>query len=231
MSWKVITYSCGHDDRVCLSGNASSRDKYAAWCRENRVCTACWENSQVEGVKAAANLKRTQHPRAYPVPVGDRLRLPMIEHDVMQAVSAGMDGMAEQIEPLRDAVAATLSTRPQAARRDRIGPAPLADATNRHGNIDLRDGLPKELSYVPGERLQPLCRRLEIPFREALVGFDQPDHRYPPRPLRAGVVVHARDRRRLLLAIAARRRRSRRPPSCDPSVREPSSGGASARVL
>lgn len=80
--------------------------------------------------------------------------------------------------------------------------------TNGFGNVDVRQKLPGRYAHVPGERLQPLCRKLGIKFAPALVGW-QDRGQYPAKPLFDGVVVAASVAAKLRAAIAERVSRSR----------------------
>lgn len=73
-------------------------------------------------------------------------------------------------------------------------------------NIDVRSGLPAEVTHVSGQRLQPLCRKLQIEFAVALVGWGG-TRRYP-KPEFDGVVVLKRDARKLKAEIKKRAARN-----------------------
>lgn len=49
----------------------------------------------------------------------------------------------------------------------------LHAALTSYGNIDIREGVPSRLVHVEELRLQPLARKLEIPFAEAVVGLNK----------------------------------------------------------
>jgi len=61
---------------------------------------------------------------------------------------------------------------------------------NEFGNVDLSGGaiLPKRYVHIAGKRLQPICRKLNINYAEAVVGWDG-HRRYGYHPIKNGVVV------------------------------------------
>lgn len=77
----------------------------------------------------------------------------------------------------------------------------------RLGNdFDVRQGVPKGYRHIPGERLQPLCRKLGIKFSMALIGFEK-SWRYW-KPVFDGVVVTLLSAAKLSVAIEARKQRA-----------------------
>ena len=85
----------------------------------------------------------------------------------------------------------------------------IEERKNSFGSIDIRVAVPKGCAHVPGKRLQPLCRKLCIPFAEALVGFAKT--RFGYKAVTNGVVVGTRRRARLLRAIEDRAARAKTP--------------------
>lgn len=80
---------------------------------------------------------------------------------------------------------------------------------NIYGNVDIRNGLSARYRHVPGDRLQPLCRKLGIRYAPALVDIRK--SRFGSRPLTDGVVVSQRSVGKLLAEIQAREHRRRSP--------------------
>jgi hypothetical protein len=69
--------------------------------------------------------------------------------------------------------------------------------------------VPKGYAHVPGDRLQPVCRKLRVKYAAALVGWQDRGRRYPARPVLDGVVVHASVAEKVRRAAADRAARSR----------------------
>jgi hypothetical protein len=83
----------------------------------------------------------------------------------------------------------------------------LLKIANGYGNVDVRGGVPGGYVHVPGERLQPLCRKLKIKFAPALIDFTG-KRRYGYSPVLDGVVVSSRSAPKLLAELEARQQRS-----------------------
>lgn len=81
--------------------------------------------------------------------------------------------------------------------------------TNAFGNVDITHGVPPGYVHVAGKRLQPLCRKLDVPFAPALTGWGGTS-RYR-KPVLDGVVVPEGARAALVEAIAARAARAQTP--------------------
>jgi hypothetical protein len=90
---------------------------------------------------------------------------------------------------------------------------------NEYGNVDVRHGLRKGYVHVPGERLQPLCRRLGVKYADALVGIKKV-RGWGYKAQTDGVVVSAGSAPRLRRAVGEREGRwaKRRKPT--PAQRE-----------
>lgn len=71
-----------------------------------------------------------------------------------------------------------------------------------YGDIDVRNGVPIGLTHVQRLRLQPLARRLEIPFAEALIGFSK--YRSMYKADKFGIVVADFDGKTILQAAELR---------------------------
>ena len=80
---------------------------------------------------------------------------------------------------------------------------------NGYGNIDLRSGVPKGFTHVPGKRLQPLCRKLGIPFGKALLHLKNTP--FGVKPITDGVVIEKKAQKKLLRAIEERASRAKTP--------------------
>jgi len=78
---------------------------------------------------------------------------------------------------------------------------------NSYRNIDVRKGVPGGYTHVRGKRLGPLCRKLNIKFVQALVGFTD-NGRFGYSPKLDGVVVSSRSVNKLFAEISARKERS-----------------------
>jgi len=77
---------------------------------------------------------------------------------------------------------------------------------NGYGTVDIRESIPDGFQHIKGKRLQPLCRKLEIQYADALVGFGV-TKRFP-HPELDGVVVSLESVPKLLQTIAEREARS-----------------------
>lgn len=79
---------------------------------------------------------------------------------------------------------------------------------NEYGNVDLtKTRLTKRYRHIRGKRLQPLCRKLQIKYADAVVGWSG-KKRYGYKPVTDGVVVSAASAPKLLAEIEARRLRN-----------------------
>jgi hypothetical protein len=79
---------------------------------------------------------------------------------------------------------------------------------NHYGNVDLtKTRLTGRYRHIPGKRLQPLCRKLQIRYAEAVTGWSG-NKRYGYKPVTDGVVVSAVSAPRLLAEVEARRLRN-----------------------
>jgi len=76
-----------------------------------------------------------------------------------------------------------------------------------YGNVDLRTGVPSDLSHLREKRLQPLARKLGIPYAEAIVAFSAVRRRY--LSVKQGIVVADFDVQALLSAHEEREYRNR----------------------
>ena len=75
---------------------------------------------------------------------------------------------------------------------------------NEYGNFDLaHDSLPKRYVHVPGLRLQPLCRSIDVRFCTAVVEFREYRAGFYS-PVKDGVIVASVSESKLRAAIAAR---------------------------
>lgn len=74
---------------------------------------------------------------------------------------------------------------------------------NGYGNVDIRAGVPKRYTHVPGARLGQLCTSMGISFAPAVVGFSGCD-RYGWKPVKDGVVVSSLSAKKLRTAVAER---------------------------
>jgi hypothetical protein len=100
----------------------------------------------------------------------------------------------------------------------------ISDVVTSYGNVDIREGIPNGLIHLEELRLQPLARKLGIPFAEAVIGFNEfRRNGFRMRaPVKSGIVVadfdaHAvqsafeqREARNQPLRAKARQRRWRR---------------------
>lgn len=77
---------------------------------------------------------------------------------------------------------------------------------NGYGNVDIQASIPDGFQHVKGKRLQPICRKLGIPYANALVGWAG-TKKYP-KPEMDGVVVPHESAAKLLQAISERDARS-----------------------
>jgi hypothetical protein len=77
---------------------------------------------------------------------------------------------------------------------------------NDYGNVDIRKGVPQGYVHLPGKRLQPLCRKLQIVWGNALVRLVRT--RFGFKAILDGVVVHQAAVEVLRHAIKAREIRS-----------------------
>ncbi len=75
---------------------------------------------------------------------------------------------------------------------------------NEYGNIETPP--PSGYTHVPGKRLQPLCRKLNIRYAPAMVGWA--GTRRHPKPLFDGVVVATKSAPKLLAEIECRSKRN-----------------------
>jgi len=75
---------------------------------------------------------------------------------------------------------------------------------NQYGNIDVRKGVPADYAHVKGDRLGPLCRKLNIEYATALVGFDSGRSKTRWKAKLDGVFVALSDQKRLEDAITER---------------------------
>ena len=67
----------------------------------------------------------------------------------------------------------------------------LKEVTTSYGNVDIREGVPEGLVHIAELRLQPLARKLGVPFAEAVVGFNKFRRGYVQMygPIKSGIVV------------------------------------------
>ena len=77
---------------------------------------------------------------------------------------------------------------------------------NKYGNVRIIDDVPAGLRHVAGLRLGPLCRKLEVPFAPALVGFNF--SKWRSSPVFDGVVVPTRSAAKVEAAKTERDARS-----------------------
>jgi hypothetical protein len=82
----------------------------------------------------------------------------------------------------------------------------LSENATPYGNVDVRSGVPIGLVHVDEPRIQPLARRLQIPFAEALVGFSKYRRWY--RAEKSGIVVADFDADALEAALQFREQRN-----------------------
>jgi hypothetical protein len=78
---------------------------------------------------------------------------------------------------------------------------------NDYGNIDIRNGVSDGYAHIRGKRLQPLCKKLNIEYAEAFVGFK----RYGMsgyKPVIDGIVIKNEDLPHLNQAIQERNKRA-----------------------
>lgn len=78
---------------------------------------------------------------------------------------------------------------------------------NGYGSIDVRGGVPTDLLHVIEPRIQPVARRLSIPYATALVGFTEYMRDRWQAQLE-GIVIERTDEDRLRQALDARATRS-----------------------
>ena len=79
----------------------------------------------------------------------------------------------------------------------------LTGAVTTYGNIVVSNGVPDGLVHVEELRLQPLARKLNIPFAEAVVGFSG-SRRYGYKAEKHGIVVADFDREAIIAAASER---------------------------
>lgn len=77
---------------------------------------------------------------------------------------------------------------------------------NNFGDVDVQGKIPTGFQHIKGKRLQPVCRTLDIPYANALVGWAG-TKKYP-KPEMDGVVVPHESAPRLIQAISEREARS-----------------------
>jgi len=79
----------------------------------------------------------------------------------------------------------------------------LSGAVTSYGNIVVSDGVPQGLVHVKQSRLQPLARTLNVPFAEAVVGFNG-SRRYGYKAEKHGIIVADFDERAIIEAAMER---------------------------
>jgi Rad4/Xp-C family protein len=79
----------------------------------------------------------------------------------------------------------------------------ITEIENEYGNVDIRFSVPEGYVYFAEQRLQTICRKLLIPYSEALIDF-RGDWGERPRPVISGVVIDKSDEKLLTLAIEER---------------------------
>lgn len=79
---------------------------------------------------------------------------------------------------------------------------------NGYGNVDIRASIPDGNQHIKGKRLQPLCRKLDIQYANALVGWTG-TKKYP-QPELDGVVVSFDSAPKLIQAITERDERTQK---------------------
>lgn len=79
---------------------------------------------------------------------------------------------------------------------------------NSYGNVDIRASIPDGFQHIKGKRLQPLCRKLDIQYANALVGWTGTT-KYP-KPDLDGVVVSFESAPKLIQAITERDERTQK---------------------
>jgi hypothetical protein len=82
----------------------------------------------------------------------------------------------------------------------------LGQARTPYGNVDIRNGVPDGLRHIDMPRMQPLARKLQIPFADALIGFSK--YRRWNKAEKSGIVVASFDAQVLLSAAQAREDRN-----------------------
>lgn len=70
---------------------------------------------------------------------------------------------------------------------------------NAYGNIDIRDGCPAGLTHFPGQRLGLTARAQNIPFSNALTGWDHSGQFN--KPVIEGILVRNQDAAKLQAAL------------------------------
>jgi hypothetical protein len=82
----------------------------------------------------------------------------------------------------------------------------LKDSATSYGNVDLRNGIPTGLVHINEPRIQPLARKLQIPFADALAGFSKYRRWYKAE--KSGIVIADFDADALRSALQLREERN-----------------------
>lgn len=88
--------------------------------------------------------------------------------------------------------------------------------TNKYGNIDIRNGLPRGSTHIPREEYEPVriknvCDNLGVAYAPALTGF-VPSWKYR-KPVIDGVLVWSRCRPKVMAEVESRKSKARSKPS------------------